>query len=64
MMIIFKNIFYSDLKYFFKKIILNIDILKRLKNNIKNLFKIVFLPTKKTNKGGYFRFGSVFIKKK
>jgi hypothetical protein len=50
MMIIFKNIFYSDLKYFFKKIILNIDILKRLKNNIKNLFKIVFLPTKKTNK--------------
>jgi len=46
MMIIFKNIFYSDLKYFFKKIILNIDILKRLKNNIKNLFKIVFLPKK------------------
>ena len=65
MMIIFKNIFYSDLKYFFKKIILNIDILKRLKNNIKNLFKIVFLPKKKqTSKGGYFRFGSVFIKKK
>ena len=64
MMIIFKNIFYSDLKYFFKKIILNIDILKRLKNNIKNLFKIVFLPKKKqTSKGDYFRFGSVFIKK-